>query len=119
MDGNFGITGTIAEMLLQSHEGGMKDEGRGMKAGEAGTKDAKPIIPRPSSFTLHLLPALPKEWAGEGSFTGLRARGGYRVDCKWKDGQVTTFRIVADKARDKDARVKVRVHGEIREIAPD
>ncbi|MFH1921003.1 MAG: glycoside hydrolase N-terminal domain-containing protein [Planctomycetota bacterium] len=90
MDGNFGITGAIAEMLLQSH------------AGE-----------------IALLPALPKHWARQGSFVGLRARGGYRVDCAWKDGQVTTFRIVADKARNKNAKVKIRVNGEVREIAPE
>ena len=90
MDGNFGITGTVAEMLLQSH------------AGE-----------------IALLPALPQAWAAEGSFAGLRARGGYRVDCQWQDGQVTTFHIVADKARDKDAKVQVRVNGELREIAPE
>jgi len=90
MDGNFGITGAIAEMLLQSH------------AGE-----------------IALLPALPKDWAQEGSFAGLRARGGYRVDCAWKDGRVTDYRIVADKAKDKDAKVKVRVNGEVREIVPD
>jgi len=77
------------------------------------------FIPHPSSFILHLLPALPKEWVREGSFTGLRARGGYRVDCAWKDGQVTTFRIVADKARDKEAKVQVRVNGELREISPE
>jgi len=90
MDGNFGITGTVAEMLLQSHTG-----------------------------EIALLPALPKDWGREGSFVGLRARGGYRVDCDWRDGQVTTFRIVADKARDKDAKVKVRVNGEVREISPE
>jgi alpha-L-fucosidase 2 len=90
MDGNFGITGAIAEMLLQSH------------AGE-----------------ISLAPALPQEWAKEGSFAGLRARGGYRVDCRWKDGNVTAFRIVADKARDEAAKVKLRVNGEVREVSPE
>jgi alpha-L-fucosidase 2 len=90
MDGNFGITGAIAEMLVQS------------QAGE-----------------IALLPAMPKVWAKEGSFTGLRARGGYRVDCAWKDGRVTTFHIVADKARDKTAKVKLRLNGEVREIRPE
>ena len=90
MDGNFGITGAIAEMLLGSH------------AGE-----------------IALVPALPQAWARQGSFAGLRARGGYRVDCAWQDGRVTSFRIVADKARDKEAKVKVRVNGELREVSPD
>jgi len=90
MDGNFGITGTVAEMLLQSH------------AGE-----------------IALVPALPKEWAKEGSFSGLRARGGYRVDCTWKDGRVTAFHILADKAPDRTAKVKVRVNGDLREVAPE
>lgn len=90
MDGNFGITGTVAEMLLQSH------------AGE-----------------IALVPALPQEWAKAGSFSGLRARGGYRVDCTWKDGRVTAFRIVADKAPDKTATVRVRVNGELRDLRPE
>jgi alpha-L-fucosidase 2 len=90
MDGNFGITGTVAEMLLQSH------------AGE-----------------IALLPALPKDWAKAGSFSGLRARGGYRVDCTWQNGQITTFHIVADKARDKTDQVKVRVNGQLREVSPE
>ena len=90
MDGNFGITGAIAEMLLQSH------------AGE-----------------IALLPACPKTWAKKGSFSGLRARGGYKVDCTWEDGRVTSLHIIADKAPDKAAKVKVRVNGEVREVLPE
>jgi alpha-L-fucosidase 2 len=90
MDGNFGISGAIPEMLLQSHAGEMA-----------------------------LLPACPKAWARKGSFIGLRARGGYKVDCTWEDGKVTSFHIVADKAPDKNAKVKVRVNGEIREVSPE
>lgn len=64
MDGNFGISGAMAEMLIQSH------------AGE-----------------IHLLPAIPAAWAKEGSFTGLCARGGYEVDCTWANGKVTSYKI--------------------------
>jgi alpha-L-fucosidase 2 len=83
MDGNFGITGAMAEMLLQSH------------AGE-----------------IALLPALPMAWAASGSFSGLCARGGFTVDCGWKDGKVTTYHIRSAKP----AKVKVRVNGEVREV---
>ncbi len=83
MDGNFGITGAMAEMLVQSH------------AGE-----------------IALLPALPKAWAASGSFSGLRARGGFTVDCVWQDGKVTSYVIRAAKP----AKVKVRVNGELKEV---
>ena len=64
IDGNFGATAGIAEMLVQSKEG-----------------------------EVTLLPALPDEWATQGSVTGLRARGNLTVDVAWKDGKVASYKL--------------------------
>ena len=62
-----------------------------------------------------LIPALPPEWAKKGSFTGVKARSGFSVDCAWQDGKVTSYKIRSTEAKT----VKVRVNGELKTVTAD
>lgn len=73
IDGNFGATAAIAEMLVQS---------------------SPPDFENGGLVEIHLLPALPDAWP-EGSFSGLRARGGFEVNAKWSDGRLDEAEVAS------------------------
>lgn len=68
IDGNFGATAGIAEMLIQSHSG-----------------------------YIDILPSLPDKWQSGKAF-GLRARGDYTIDIEWENGKLTHLIVNSDKA---------------------
>lgn len=69
IDGNFGGTSGLIEMLVQSE-----------------------LVERDRAI-ITLIPSLPEAWKAEGSVKGIRCRGGYTVDFEWKDGEVTSYVI--------------------------
>lgn len=80
LDGNFGISAAVAEMLLQSH-----------------------------TSTIELLPALPRAWAKSGAFVGLKARGNVTVSCTWREGKVVAFELTAPQPTRVAVRVNGKV----------
>ncbi|WP_159636712.1 glycoside hydrolase family 95 protein [Sphingobacterium composti Ten et al. 2007 non Yoo et al. 2007] len=83
IDGNFGGSAGIAEMLVQSHEG-----------------------------FIHLLPALPTSWAN-GEVRGLRLRGNKTVDITWKNNEVVNYKIYGKKGESIKVRVNQRFENKI------
>ena len=69
IDGNFGGSAGLMEMLLQSH-----------------------IVEEDGTRIIKILPAIPDIWES-GSFKGLKARGGITVNCTWKNGKITNLNI--------------------------
>ncbi|MBT3244770.1 MAG: glycoside hydrolase family 95 protein [Bacteroidetes bacterium] len=69
VDGTFGVTAGITEMIMQSHEG-----------------------------VIELLPALPVKW-NTGRFDGVCARGAFELDIQWADGQVTSVEVLSKKGK--------------------
>lgn len=80
IDGNFGCTAGIAEMLLQSHDG-----------------------------CIYPIPALPDVWK-DGSVSGLKAVGGFEISMAWKDGQLTKLVIYSKLGGNCRLRLKKKLH---------
>lgn len=83
IDGNFGATSGIAEMLLQSH------------------------IVEGENWVIDLLPALPSQWE-EGEVNGLKARGGFEVSMSWSEGKLKECKILSVTGSDLLARYSGR-----------
>ncbi len=81
IDGNFGYTAGVAEMLLQSHDG-----------------------------AVHLLPALPDNWH-TGKVSGLLSRGGFEVSMNWNDGQLDKVTILSKEGGNLRLRSYVPLKG--------
>lgn len=81
IDGNFGCTAGIAEMLMQSHDG-----------------------------FIYLLPALPTLWE-EGHVKGLLARGGFELDITWRDGEVSEVKITSKNGGNCRLRSQTKLTG--------
>ena len=82
IDGNFGYTAGVAEMLVQSHDG-----------------------------FIFILPALPDRWVN-GSVEGLLARGGFKVDVAWRDGKISKLTIYSRLGGNCRLRVYNKLKGE-------
>ena len=83
-DGNLGLMGAMQEALIQSQ-----------------------------TNKIVLLPALPKEWAKQGSVKGMKARGGFKLDFAWKNGKIISYKVYGRKPGTK---VKLVVNGQTKNV---
>lgn len=88
IDGNFGGTAGVAEMLIQSHAG-----------------------------FIDLLPAWPDAWASAGEVSGLKARGNITVDFVWKDGKITKFKVTSLTPQRVKVKVNNQIKDVLTEVA--
>ncbi|PGH40744.1 MAG: hypothetical protein CRN43_01125 [Candidatus Nephrothrix sp. EaCA] len=88
IDGNFGGTAAVAEMLLQSQETAQDGE-----------------------VVIDLLPALPKTWA-DGKASGLRARGNFAIDLEWKGGKAVKAILFSGHG----VKAQVRMNGKTKPV---
>lgn len=86
IDGNFGGTAAIAEMLVQS-ECNISPDGK-------------------IFIKILLLPALPKNWAS-GKISGIRVRGGFSVSLEWSDGKLSRWNIQQNANSPIDVQVEI------------
>jgi len=108
IDGNFGGTAGVCEMLLQSHLRSIDNKSNSIEQAAFVAYQKKsenknqflPVVPNKklskAPYIIHLLPALPSAWE-KGSIKGLRARGGFEVDIIWENGKLLEAVIKAKK----------------------
>tara|TARA_R110002074_G_scaffold115029_4_gene245785 strand:- start:695 stop:2467 length:1773 start_codon:yes stop_codon:yes gene_type:complete len=106
IDGNFGGTAGVCEMLLQSHLRSVDNRAKSIEdaafvAYQRDTENANQFVPvapdekfSKAPYILHLLPALPSAWQN-GKVKGLKARGGFEVDIEWENGKLEQAKIYA------------------------
>ncbi len=123
IDGNFGGTAGVCEMLLQSHLRSVDANANNIEeaafvAYQKDTENAKhflPVVPDEklidAPYILHLLPALPSAWTN-GKITGLRARGGKEVDIEWENGKLKQATIRATSSGE----FRIYSNGELSEV---
>jgi len=87
IDGNFGATAGVLEMLVQSQEVSVTDN---------------------RLREIQLLPALPSQWP-DGALHGVRARGGFELDIDWQSGELTSARIFSEKGGSAQLRYGSRI----------
>jgi alpha-L-fucosidase 2 len=111
IDGNFGATAGIAEMLLQSRDA-------------HGTAVSLTPVQKGEAAFVHLLPALPAAFPN-GSVSGLRARGGLEVAIAWRDGRLVKASLAAAESKpvkvrygDREIDISARA-GHVYAVGPD